>query len=84
MPERTHVYVDVTAAQAGVPSIDVRGGPIENADTVDVATALQIADDLHRAALTAEQLHDEFGDDRDPNHRRVPPFTQTTVAEEAL
>lgn len=64
--DSTHVYVDVTAAQAGRPAIDMRGGPIEQADAVDVATALRLSDDLRRAALTSAQLHEEFGDDRDP------------------
>lgn len=67
MTDRHHVLVDVTRAQAGEPAVlaDVDEGPL------DQATALRLGDDLRRAALTVDQLHEEYGDDRDPRRQET-------------
>ena len=63
MPD-PYVHVDVTAAQAGRPSVGVN---LSSPARLTVAESLLLSDDLRRAALTAEQLHTEWGDDRDPD-----------------
>lgn len=57
-----HVLVDVTAAQAGQPPIQVQF----HDGHLSVAEALVLGDDLRRAALTAAQIHTEYGASRDP------------------
>lgn len=59
-----YVHLDVTAAQAGQPAVGVN---VATPARLTVADALHMSDDLRRAALAAEQLHEEFGDDRDPD-----------------
>lgn len=72
MPDRTHVLIDVTNAQEGRPSLGVAGF-ISQDEPITEDEALLLSDDLRRAALTARQLHEEFGDDRDPRRRPPPP-----------
>lgn len=66
-PTYPYVHLDVTAAQAGRPAIALERDPTVNR-RLTAAEALALGDDLRRAAMTARQLHHEFGDDRDPQH----------------